>query len=807
VKKVAGLFLMALCLMLLMCSAAMANDLEDYPKVDASRLSIEVPEGIVLAEKMLRENGKVGVVVDVENTDWRSVIINGGFPNLMFSSRIERPDAKYDSCCSFNGSILSVAEDPNLGVQYMIDYIEHEISRNFDDIIGNNHTIAGNGIEAGKIEGNFGVFSPWSHRFDGGMFICWLDKEDPSARYYEWFVEGVSYTIDEPFYVPFKYLSAESMAPTLDQNMTNVKIQEIKKGGITYRLTKDVERVTLPLALNAPDGAERLLIKWDHGREETVRFNKNNDVIVWNNEVYMGKNVLTETMMLVWYDGNDNILDYGILLYNCAPKEVCRPWPTYEEDEGNWFAPSEDRVTLVNGSEALGITFEYDEDLGLAHVDYDANAEMTGDLGKIELWVAPYAGATAYRMNGGGGNTIFYEDISGDVVAGQEFITSRAELHILKEGEKVKVIDTHPLTTVKVGPATIYKQTGEVWPYGGGVHVIFWYKDEQAAIDEPEKPLRIEYICDTNGTMSKISKTPMLESEDEIKKPVTEVTCIGPYADKGWNLVIERYPQKGGDTFLYELHLENNRGGRVEPGEPLIIYMPYPKGHNSDNHDYIYQLVHYSDEYENYQDYELVEVEETEYGIRFVIESFSSFVLDWSGWEDDGSGNNPNPNPDPDEPDDPGHDEPQNGRTFHQVFLESNHKAQVRGGHFGNINVSIAGQSFFENSLIDMIVIMPYPQDGWATDIDHGMHLTGKTKVNTLVMTELEIMAQEMSGISRPLISFDDQATLDRLEIMGDCTFFNPAWIQGDVPEKVFIEEFGRDMSYDEFLAYIGYTN
>ena len=190
-----------------------------------------------------------------------------------------------------------------------------------------------------------------------------------------------------------------------------------------------------------------------------------------------------------------------------------------------------------------------------------------------------------------------------------------------------------------------------------------------------------------------------------------------------------------------------------------------------------------------------------------MIESFSSFVLDWSGWEDDGSGNNPNPNPDPDEPDDPGHDEPQNGRTFHQVFLESNHKAQVRGGHFGNINVSIAGQSFFENSLIDMIVIMPYPQDGWATDIDHGMHLTGKTKVNTLVMTELEIMAQEMSGISRPLISFDDQATLDRLEIMGDCTFFNPAWIQGDVPEKVFIEEFGRDMSYDEFLAYIGYTN
>ena len=137
------------------------------------------------------------------------------------------------------------------------------------------------------------------------------------------------------------------------------------------------------------------------------------------------------------------------------------------------------------------------------------------------------------------------------------------------------------------------------------------------------------------------------------------------------------------------------------------------------------------------------------------------------------------------------------------MVLEMNHKATVNGGHFGNVNAAIAGRSTFKNSVIDNLVLMPVPREDWSAEIDHGVNLTGKTRVNTLIITEPEFVAQEMDGVNRPLVTLSDNASINRMEIYGDPRMFEPAWISGANVKEVQIE--GEEpMDYAAFLAFIG---
>ena len=98
---------------------------------------------------------------------------------------------------------------------------------------------------------------------------------------------------------------------------------------------------------------------------------------------------------------------------------------------------------------------------------------------------------------------------------------------------------------------------------------------------------------------------------------------------------------------------------------------------------------------------------------------------------------------------------------------------------------------------------MPIPRENWSEDIEHGVNLMGRTMINTLVLLELDTVAQEMDGVNRPLVTVSDSASIKRLEIYGNPKPFDPAWISGADIKEVQIE--GEEpMGYAEFLALIG---
>lgn len=151
------------------------------------------------------------------------------------------------------------------------------------------------------------------------------------------------------------------------------------------------------------------------------------------------------------------------------------------------------------------------------------------------------------------------------------------------------------------------------------MRAISWYDDMNA-----ETPRLIEYISITHDTFSDTVRSAVVDTEQDIVEAVQEVTAVSGNA---WELVVRHDPQSGEDTIHYDLQMEDARSVSYSLDGDTVFYIPYPEGCAYGDEDVTYQLYHYDDAY---QSCSIVELVPTPYGLRFVEDHLSPFVLTWA---------------------------------------------------------------------------------------------------------------------------------------------------------------------------------
>jgi len=456
----------------------------------------------------------------------------------------------------------------------------------------------------------------------GGVIICWQDYDDPDYRYYEKVRICVSHKSDETFNVPLRFISAATLAPTGDITLPgNVEIAGIENGKITFNVTyvtpPDNDAPRIKVGMKAPEGAVGCRHVYSADNVEELRM-ENGIAYIENfySDFAQNSRVDERLYTIVWTDADGMVVDYGFLWTYVIPADN-RPWACFAE---NWHAVDAARLEYINGASNCGVELTYDQATGTLHTGYNNTVSISGEPGNIVVNIKAPEGAACYRANGSGGNVILGKDDW--MVAEQHYVVTQQEYVMLGDDRSICIRDHSPFREVNAGPVTVYIQEGAVWEYGGGVNVIYLYASEEDAINDPENPMYIEYICDTNGTLCQEKRVPLVSEEAAITGPVKEITAVGSYP---WNLVVRRYPQKGSNAFHWELYMENETGAYQPLKGNMVFYVPYPKGH--DNHTkYTYELRHYNDEHISFS---LVDVRRTEYGLRFEVSSLSPFVMSW----------------------------------------------------------------------------------------------------------------------------------------------------------------------------------
>lgn len=346
-------------------------------------------------------------------------------------------------------------------------------------------------------------------------------------------------------------------------------------------------------------------------------------------------------------------------------------------------------------------------------------------------------------------------------------------------------------------------------------HVIYWYRDEAAAISDPEHLLKIEYVVNTADTICVTTRTEIVEDESAItSKPVDKVTCVSPdHHGKDWHLVIRRHPQRGDKACHWELYLENECGDYQPLEKDTVFYMPYPHGHkhdetrgcavDSDGNKAVYEIYHYNADYD---ECEPVTAEPTLYGIKFVVSSLSPFVLDWGdfqvdltpeqGGNEDGSGDGEGeaPSVDPE-------------WSLQRLELRKG-KSTVKGVRVKDLNVSTRSLTTIDKSTVDNLAIEFSKEENQSLKVSrstiHTLHLI--INRDTLIARETPAATigadndigavfiliphpneedpeeNEWPGvITKPLITFEGSRTIQLLILEENRKAVDPNWLGSGV--------------------------
>lgn len=595
-----------------------------FPKADASRLHATIPDG--MEATVSTEDGLITVTVDLANSDWKTILSNlSSYPYINFRHTLDRPDTDYEHHVGFGGN--GVPDEP---YDRVLQLMNEEIKWGEGDNIQ-----AGNGESTCEIIAAQSLLNPGRDDVSTHI-IAWLDHEDQKI-YYEYYKVKVVIEKTPPFYIPFRYVTESMLNATTDADMpSGVTIKQIRDGDITFKMGSSIGSRDVSITLNAPDGATSMVIKqpeWRNKETYTVSGGK----VSFTHQLHDPQRTQEEQYTITWYNGS-KMVDYGLLMVHAEPENYAA-WPYYETD---WHAVPAERVERENKAANIGVTFTYNDTTGDLHIGYKTVASVTGEVGPCIARVKAPEGAAYYRTNHSGGNNIMGADTN---AANQQvnFTGSKDLLPVPADGW-IEIMNYEPVRVIQAGPVEVYIQMGEgdAWPYAGGVFSIFWYaSEEEANTNNGKNPMRKEYVSDTMGALCVTNRVPVIESESDITEPVEEVTCVGKEAyEKGWRLVIRRYPYKGKEAFHYELTLENEYGAYQPLKQNMVFYMPYPKDYFS-HPEYTFSLRHYA---EDYSTFELVNVRETDYGVRFEISSLSPFVLGWgdgAGDSGDNTGSTP----------------------------------------------------------------------------------------------------------------------------------------------------------------------
>ena len=279
--------------------------------------------------------------------------------------------------------------------------------------------------------------------------------------------------------------------------------------------------------------------------------------------------------------------------------------------------------TKLNNS---GIVLNYNKATGSFHISYSGVPSV--DAMTAELEIKAPDNAVSYRETNMTGMSINW--------------LSAAEQQFNMDGRKFQLnaagIVTYPVTLynlLKVSEADVYyTATTNEW-----MHLIQW-------LDKDDNVISTEYFCgqaddcffetvtecyaDNVETYVNENKFKAEQTEGGQPVAVAEPILIGGKGEVGGcSLSCQMFPQEGEDSYYFRLSLVGGNGNNGQK----IIYLPY--SFMGGNWDYAgvtaanlpAPVIHHFND--AHQQTETITGEYTAYGIRFVVNSFSPFTLNW----------------------------------------------------------------------------------------------------------------------------------------------------------------------------------
>ncbi len=580
---------------LLLCAAAGA--LAAVNKVPADRITLRMPEGMVLSPanpSSAISAGRVKLTIDSRKTGWSHVLVQGSDPSMVdVVVGIEPPEgaAWYVMECG--------SEEDEL-----LDWLDGYDPEDYDAV-----DLAENGQLVAQYVGAYNVVSPWNE--NTYMYVRWLD-----AQYKELRTEKLhftsAHTVAEGVYAPLRRIPAQDIVP---QNTPQSGVKgEAGEGRVDYTITKAPDgRASITTRVRLPEGANGCRRVNIYEDEADAWLAIDGGYALLETE-HPRSGAPKETFGLEFYE-DDVLLDYGVVEIQHETKEM-EPWPAYV---AGWKpVPRANLHISIDGDS--GVTMPYED--GVLSYDY---AQVTGDPQKLQsailtIEVTPPEGAEYVAWNSMGGG----EGLLGDKHYDEEEI--REMLWWGGEPEPIGgnvVANRSPLlqTLRTYDDVTLFIPTVPTDLDAGMAYYFAWYDSEQDAQDN--LPSEVWWFTEKSEPFVTVHRNRLRADETALLERFDGAIAIGR---EDWTLVTERYLQQGERAQHYELHLTDGSGSAIAPDRNIVIYLPYPAG-CAYGDGTVYTLRHY----DTAGGSELVTtLTPTEYGLRFEADSLSPFVLTWA---------------------------------------------------------------------------------------------------------------------------------------------------------------------------------
>ena len=593
-------------------SAALAEDITPVLK-DERIQGITLPVGIVTRGEPDVNEGVITLSIDYDATDWTEVLNkNANRDNLCISLRLAAPEGSVKGVCENISDADSSQMLKDMTVpQWFIDECSPV---NLAD-----RTLSGEAVFA-EIQMGQPAMLQFANPTGCGTIVCWENtKGEKTYEYVLWSVNSSDSAVRE---VPVPQVTEKALS-SIPAGLTNSMTAEVELGGVTCIVNDFNGLSSIPLVISAPVEADYAVVSYNKAVDGDAKL-FTEELRVSNGKVAL--EITRESHSSFAKNGIQPAqIDYTIDFFSDDDPETPlsgsgvfsvwllateqAPYPYYHHPD-NAQPVDMKRLTIYQGDQPVSADGIYRETYGHAHLSSTGLDVTANPSGIIRMEVTPPDWAVAYGLVQSGSDFIFRTDWG---------IVPSTEKHAIQSSETVRVYNDSLFRLVQAGRTLVYLRSGITARYGGFVRTISWYDSLNAV-----EPRLIEYISITQEDFSTEVRNALISSENALSSPVAEVTGI---SGQDWELIVRHDPQSGEDAIHYDLHIEDTSGISQEVGEETVFYIPYPEGHAYEDESVEYVLYHYSSTYRSYVE---VPLEPTPYGLRFVEDHLSPFVLMWN---------------------------------------------------------------------------------------------------------------------------------------------------------------------------------
>lgn len=587
--------------------------------VPKERLHLDLPEGMAVTGVVI-EDGLIDVTIDDDATDWQRVVtttVGLGTTEINLMTLVDRPADDITmivtQCVNCELDVVS-DEDAILMFREQESYDGY---KHFGDYYFRSDGAFWSEYGHATYEPLENKLTPKYDAAPYACFLCWYDG-DGYVRKMEKYLLRFHHTRNRQYTVYPPAIPDDRIELTRDTK--DHYLSWTYKNGIMHLIgTKELSR--------RDDGRywEEFLIQAPVSDVVSCETLLQGTLEVENGQIEFGLSgdAGTDALSLLWYDRNDQLVAYEMLIIEV---EITDEGYSPQYYTGDIFRPvpeSDLSVSVTGDHQVTKWTYQVDsadkdDDRGVVRYSYKDQLTGLSDLDQAKVTysvpVPDQARNARYVTVTGAWGSVSGED--GWIEAMIENANNDRHLEPVEDG-RIRLTEDLFDVFFRDSNVTVYTPSLPTLTVRGGEYkLILWYEDEDDA-----EPVWISWFVATSEPFRHEYTAKTVKSADEESEAVTEPECVSPVGT--YDLETVHMPQYG-LNHAYHVILSLYRNGTLrQPTEDMVFYLPYPAGCGYES-QCTYTAYHYEDSFGSAEPIALIP---TPHGLKLITSSLSPFVI------------------------------------------------------------------------------------------------------------------------------------------------------------------------------------